>query len=99
MATRILEYTGEYSKGDNPPCLPSVCDVVQTAITASGTSQQSSAFASGTTLVVIDSDQKVHVKFGSNPTATTADLCIPAGGYREFNLTGTGQKVAVIAGS
>ncbi len=99
MATRILEYTGEFSGGDNPPCLPSVCDVVQTAITASGTSQQSAAFATGTTLVVIDTDQKVHVKFGSNPTATTADLAIAAGIVREFNLTGTGQKVAVILGS
>ena len=99
MATRILEYTGEYAKGDNPPCLPSVCDVVQSALTASGTSQQSAAFAVGTTLVVIDSDQKVHVKFGSNPTATTADLAIAAGSFREFNLTGTGQKVAVIAGA
>lgn len=99
MATRILEYTGEYSKGDNPPHLPSVCDVVQSPLTASGVSQQSSAFAVGTTLVVIDTDQKIHVAFGDNPTATTSFLAIPAGGYREFNLTGTGQKVAVIAGA
>lgn len=98
MATRIIEYAGYWASGDKPPCLPSVHAVVQTPITASGTSQQSSAFAAGSTLVVVDSDEKVHVAFGSNPTATTSYVAIPAGGVREFNLTGSGQKVAVIAG-
>jgi hypothetical protein len=99
MATRILEYSGYWSGGDNPPCLPSVADVVQSPLTASGTSQQSAAFATGTTLVVVDSDEKVHVAFGANPTATTSYVAIPAGARAEFNLTGAGQKVAVIAGA
>lgn len=99
MATRILEYTGSWSGGNNPPCLPSVASVVQSPITASGTSQQSSAFASGTTLVVVDSDEKVHVAFGDNPTATTSYIAIAAGGRAEFNITAPGQKVAVIQGA
>jgi len=99
MATRILEFSGEWSGGSKPPCYPSVCDVVQTPITASGTSQQSSAFAGSTTLVVIDSDEKVHVAFGSNPTATTSYICIPAGQCKEFNLTSPGQKAAIIQGA
>jgi len=98
MATRILEYSGSWSGDGYPPCFPSVVNVVQTPITASGTSQQSSAFTTGTTLVVVDSDEKVHVAFGASPTATTSYLAIPAGGRAEFNITAPGQKVAVIAG-
>lgn len=98
MATRIIEFSGSFSGGGYAPCLPSVADVVQTAITASGTSQQSAAFATGSGIVVIDSDEKVHIAFGTNPTATTAYLSIAAGAQKEFNLTGAGQKVAVIAG-
>lgn len=99
MATRIIEYVGEWSGSGKPPCLPTVASVVQSPLTASGVSQQSSAFNAATQIVVIDTDQKIHVAFGANPTATTDYLAIPAGGVREFNVTAPGQKVAIIQGS
>jgi len=99
MATRILEYTGSFSGGNHPPCLPSVADVVQELLTASGTSQQSADFANSTTLVVVDTDEAIHVAFGSNPTATNKYIKIAAGACKEFNLTGRGQKAAIIQGT
>jgi hypothetical protein len=74
MATRIIEYNTHAHHIRT--LIPAPATVEQTPITATTTSAQSSAFASSTNLVIIDSDEKVYVKFGENPTATTSSLSI-----------------------
>jgi hypothetical protein len=94
MATRILEYGGP-SQNDFP-CVPAVNRVLaQSAMTASGTSAQSSAFDGSTSLVCIQSDEAVYVLFGTNPTATTNDYRIQAGGEQWFEVLPGSWKVAV----
>lgn len=94
MATRILECGGTIvARTDGLPVYPQEW-TAQAAMTATGTSAQSAAFASGTNLVVIDTDEQVYVKIGNNPTATTNDLRIPAGQRQEFTVT-AGNKVAI----
>ena len=95
MATRIIEYGGR-SMGDYP-VIPA-CQYVteQAALTATATSQQSAAFNVATKLVIVDSDEQVYVALGSNPTAATTSLRIPAGQRAEFAVPGNGTwKVAV----
>jgi hypothetical protein len=94
MATRIIEY--DTSGRLIPSLLPAPSIVDQTPITATVTSAQSAAFNAATNIVVVDSDEKIHVKFGENPTATTSCITIPAGGSRCFEVVeGVGIKVAV----
>lgn len=93
MAVRILESTD--TGRDMPIRRPAT--VVQTPITASGTSAQSAAFAASTRIVTVQADEAVHVKFGSNPTATTSDHKIAAGGQEDFAVEpNESKKVAVI---
>jgi hypothetical protein len=92
MATRIIEY-GQPSRGDGLPILPRA-NVVQSALTATGTSQQSTAFSDGTSFVMVQSDEAVYVKVGVNPTATTNDYRIQANGEQVFPA-GLGEKAAV----
>ena len=94
MATRIIEFGGD-DRADDLPIIPYVQYITaQTPLTATGTSAQSAAFDLSTTVVVIDTDEQVYVHFGSNPTATTSHIRIPAGGRAEFSVT-PGHKVAV----
>jgi hypothetical protein len=94
MATRIIEYDTDGRRIETVFPAPSIVD--QTPIVATTTSAQSAAFNAATNLVCIDSDEKVHIKFGENPTATTACLTIAAGTSREFEvIEGVGTKVAV----
>ncbi len=94
MATRIIEYStdGKFVR----TLYPAPALVEQTAITATATSAQSAAFNAATNVVCIDSDEKVHVKFGENPTATTTSLVVQAGTNKEFEIVrGASLKVAV----
>jgi hypothetical protein len=94
MATRIIEY-GDKRRTDNFPVVPTTTRVTaQTPIVATGTSAQSSAFNAATNTVLIQSDEAVYVAFGANPTATTSDYRIQAGGEQFFDVA-AGQKVAV----
>lgn len=92
MATRIIE-CGAGARGDGLPIVPPVL-VEQSAMTATGTSAQSSAFGDGTSLVIVQSDEAIYVKVGNNPTATTNSYKLAAGAEQAFTA-GAGQKVAI----
>lgn len=66
-------------------------------VSTSGASAQSSAFNVSTRFVAISTPaaQAVCAKFGSNPTATTSHLRLPANGIYFFGVK-PGQKVALI---
>ena len=66
-------------------------------INASTVSAQSAAFDGQTRFVRILSDANVRVRFGSNPTATAADMPIRANSP-EFVAVVSGDKIAVIEG-
>ena len=69
----------------------------QTPITTSGTSQQSSAFATTTKVVRIKPvGGAVLVNFGSNPTATTSSMYLADGESFDYFSGEAGYKVAVI---
>ena len=94
MATRIIEFGGD-DRPDELPLIPYQQYITaQTPITATATSAQSSAFNAATSLVVIDSDEAVHVHVASNPTATTSHMVCPAGGRLDLSVK-AGDKVAV----
>lgn len=92
MATRIIEYGGA-DRTDRLNVIPRP-NVTQAALTATAVSQQSAAFNAGTTLVCLDSDEKVHYLVGSNPTATVNDAAVAAG-RKEFMTVLPGEKVAI----
>jgi hypothetical protein len=96
MATRIIEYGGRARHGDYPIVPATQKLTAQTPITATGTSAQSSAFGSDTNMVLVQSDEAVYVAVGSNPTATTSDYRLQAGGEQFFDAPpGQSWKVAV----
>ena len=66
-------------------------------ISASGTSAQSAAL-SGRDIVVI-SPADCFVLFGTNPTATTSCLLVPADTPVRFTNINPGEKFAVILGA
>jgi hypothetical protein len=94
MATRIIEY-GDKRRTDSFPVVPSTTKITaQTPLTANGTSAQSAAFNAATNMICVQSDEAVYVNIGTNPTATTSDYRIQAGGEQWFDVV-AGQKVAV----
>jgi hypothetical protein len=73
MATRIIEYCAP-ARRDGYPVVPAGRKIVaQSALTATGTSQQSAAFARNASMVCVQSDEAVYVAFAASPTATTSD--------------------------
>ena len=85
MATRILEYADKPL--DDFPVVPARYKVTeQTAMTATGTSAQSSAFNARTRYVCVQSDEQIYTACGSNPTATANSYRIPAGGEQWFEI-------------
>lgn len=96
MAVRIFEMSRMHLSGNGGgSVLPNVpWAVSQTPITPTGTAAQSAAFGSATNAVTVQADEAVHVAFGSNPTATTSDYKIEAGGERDFWVT-PGHKMSV----
>jgi hypothetical protein len=74
---------------------------VSQVISATSTSQQSNAFAAGTTIVRLANTSTTHVHYevGANPTAsTTTSECLPINTVEYIEVSG-GQKVAVICGT
>lgn len=69
--------------------------IVSQTVTVSGTSAQSSAFDRLTYAIRINCDVIVSIKVGANPTATTADLRMPANQTEYFVVT-PGDKIAFI---
>lgn len=64
-------------------------------VNSSGTSAQSAAFADSIYYVRVISDAACHIEFGSNPTATTSTIYLPAEDVEYFKVS-PGEKVAVI---
>lgn len=91
MATRIIEHGGA-DRTDQLQVIPAAINT-QAAATATAVSQQSAVFTAGTNMVCVDSDEAVHVAFGSNPTATTANFKVPANNPQFFTAK-AGERVA-----
>jgi hypothetical protein len=62
------------------------------------TSSQSAAFNQQVEIIRVIADADVHLKFGSNPTATAADMLVKANTVEYFGVV-SGQKVAAYDGS
>ena len=64
-------------------------------VASSGTSAQSAAFADNIYYVRVVADAACHIEFGTNPTATTSKVYVPADDIEYFKVS-PGEKVAVI---
>ena len=64
-------------------------------MSSSGSSSQSSAVGADTYYVRICADADCHILFGSNPTATSSSIFIPADQPEIFKVN-PGEKVAAI---
>jgi hypothetical protein len=86
-------YIRQYVESD----VPVEPGITQEAVTTSGTSAQSAAFNAQASMIAIATPaaQAVCCLFGSNPTATTSHLRLPANGLYFFRVS-PGQKVALI---
>ena len=96
MATRIIEYGGA-DRVDGMQVVPKSI-AVQTPLTATGVSQQSAAFSSGTTFICIQTDEIIHEARGASPTATISNYKIRAAAEQFFSVN-PGDKVAIITGT
>ena len=67
----------------------------QSPVTTSGTSAQSTAFSGNTKMIQISCDTQSAMAYGTNPTATTSNMTIPAGMFVYFKVSGS-KKVAFI---
>jgi hypothetical protein len=70
-------------------------------ITVSGTSQQSTAFGAGTTIIRIANSSTAHCHYvvGTNPTASlTTSSALPINTIEYIQVNG-GDKIAVIGGT
>jgi hypothetical protein len=76
--------------------LPQPALLDQTPVAIGGTSAQSAAFSAKTKAVMISTDAICSIAFGSNPTATTGNLRLPANTIISFGVI-PGQRVAVIS--
>ena len=83
--------------GSTIPMFPNPAGItVQTAITTSGTSQQSAAFASTTKYIdVISVGGAVYIAVGSDPTASSSTFYLTADKHYDFEVK-AGDKIAVI---
>src|SRR5690349_20676372 len=91
----VTEYaaTGQAAGHPQAPQEPAITD--QQVDFTSGVAP-SSAFGSSTTLVRLYSDTACNIKFGANPTATTANQPLAAN-VETFRAVRPGDKVSVIA--
>lgn len=62
------------------------------------TTTQSGKFAAGTNLITFVADAAFHYKVGESPTATTANLKVPADTMRTIKVP-PGYKIAVVTAS
>jgi hypothetical protein len=96
MATRIIEYGGDFQPHYSVVVPSDQFVTEQTALTATGTSQQSAAVSNDTTIVCVQSDEAVYVRVAANPTATTNSYRLQAGGEQFFKVSPRASwKVAV----
>lgn len=97
MATRILEFEGDFRDSSLAAIVPMTQLITeQSAMTATGTSAQSSALGGATTFICVQSDEAVYVELGTNPTATGNSYRLQAGGEQFFAVAhGLSWKVAI----
>lgn len=98
MATLFIrEYTtmAKAFSDAMPIAAPQEPGTDQTAITLSGSSQQSAAFAALTRFIGLTADGVFSYKVGGDPTVTTSAFRVPAGAIIYVGVT-PGHKVAVI---
>ena len=67
----------------------------QTVSVTSSSAANSTAFASGTTVVRVVSTTDCHIIFATSPTATTSTAYLPANQVEYFKAT-AGEKIAAI---
>ena len=96
MATRIIEYGGA-DRIDGMQVVP-YHTVIQTPLTATGVTQQSAATDPGSTMVLIQTDETIHVARAANPTATASNYKVRANSEQFFSIKG-GDKIAIITGT
>lgn len=83
MASVLTFRKGAYSPGTSQ------------GLTTTGTTQQSSAVGSDASIIRVAVNQDTYIAVGSNPTATTNSLMMPAGSV-EFFAVNPSDKVAVL---
>jgi len=98
MATLwIREYEVPANTGRGAIPVPYEPGTDQSPVTYS-TTTQSAAFGTRTHFITIISDAAFHYVVGTNPTATTNAIKVPADTARDIGVK-AGQKIAVIAAS
>lgn len=64
-------------------------------LTSSGVAATTSAISTDYRIVRIATTAAIYLKIGSNPTATSSDMMLPAGAVEKFAIT-PGHKVSVL---
>lgn len=97
MPVRIIEYDRQRIDHASYAMLrPGVSVAAQSPLTATGSSQRSVAFSATTRIVTVDSDEDVHVNFGTAPDATASNIKVRAGLPQDFWVE-PGHRLAVVA--
>jgi hypothetical protein len=87
-------YISEFSDISQPVArVPALVD--QAAVSVSATAAASAAFGSDTKIIRISCDTTVSAAFGTNPTATAANMRLPANVPEYFYVT-SGHKASFI---
>lgn len=96
MATLyIAEFESLPVMAGGQPQIAPVPPIAEQTRSISGTSAQSSAFNTNTRFVQLHTDAICSIAFGSNPTATTSNMRLPADSTIYFAVK-PGDKVAAI---
>lgn len=92
----ITEFRGVAASGAAVTQAPMVPPVAEQRVTFTS-STASAAFDENTAIVGIMADADCHIAWGSDPTATTANMKIPANNLLYFGVRpGKGDKIAAI---
>lgn len=94
MSNKII-HTAE---DDESRVIPAVFPGNSQRVAIGASSVQSSAMGETTGLVRLTGSSDCYVSFGSNPTATTSSLYLPAGAIEYFGIN-PGDKIAVLQAS
>lgn len=68
-------------------------------VTIGGSSTQSSTFNARTKLIEVSPDAICSIKIAANPTATAANMRLPADASRFYGVRGSTDKIAAITNS
>ncbi len=93
MATTLAQDQDEFE-----PIQALPLGTTQTVSVTSSSAANSTAFASGTTVVRVVSTTDCHIIFATSPTATTSTAYLPANQVEYFKVS-AGEKCAAIQSS